>query len=443
MLSSKHGVPGVKPSVLVVDDEPAIRASFAHYLSKAGFEVHPAGSIAEARGRLSTSPCDVVLLDLKLPDGDGLDYIIELREGFPRLAVVVITGTSEVSVAVEAMRRGADHFVTKPVNMADLEVFLFKGLELGTLRRQRRASQRLCRGIAQVAAASPAMREVLDVASLAAENDAPVLIRGETGTGKGVLAQWIHHHSRRRSGCFVDLNCSSMRGDLLASELFGHTRGAFTSALESREGLLEVADGGTLFLDEVGDMDLGVQALFLKVLEEHRFRRIGENQERRSDFRLICATNRDLEARMESGQFRRDLYFRIHVLPVVVPPLRDRPEDMGELYGDLLAAAGAPGRVILPPARRLLESYPWPGNVRELKNVLERAVLLARGAPLDAEHFPGLAEGGGPASLGTPGGVSTEDARRALDRWGGNARKAASALGISRATLYRRLKEKP
>lgn len=430
----------MRPTLLIVDDEKSIQVTFSHYLSRAGFEVHAAGCLAEARSRIASAPCDVVLLDLNLPDGSGLDYIIELRESFPGVAVVVITGEGDVPVAVEAMRRGADHFVTKPVSLPDLEVFLHKGLELGSLRRQSRATRRLSKEREEIVAESPAMRELMGWASLASENDSPVMIRGETGTGKGVLARRIHTRSPRRRGCFVDLNCSSLRGDLLSSELFGHAKGAFTSAVESREGLVEVADGGTLFLDEVGDMDLAVQAQFLKVLEEKRFRRVGENQERHSDFRLICATNRDLESAMEDGAFRRDLYFRINVLPLVMPPLRERPEDMDGLIRALLESMGAPSRTLQPGARKLLGDYAWPGNVRELKNVLERALLLSRGGALSEDHLPGLAEEV-LASAPRRRVSDPELYESALRRAGGDAAKAAAAMGISRATFYRRRKE--
>jgi len=433
----------MKPDVLLVDDDPAICISFRHYLERVGFNILEAGTMAEGREALSGQRLDAILLDLNLPDGNGMDWIIELRETCPHLSIIVITGAGEISLAVEAMRRGADHFLTKPVNMPDLEVFLRKSLELGALRRSTFSYQRLQKKPEMFQARSARMGQAMEMAALAAERGTPVLLTGETGSGKGVLARWICDHGPRRTGAFVDVNCSSLRGELLAAELFGHVRGAFTSAVETREGLLDVADGGTLFLDEVGDMDLGIQAQFLKVLEEKRFRRLGDTRERHSEFHLICATNRDLQEEIRCGRFRKELFFRINVLPVPLPPLRERMEDFDAFTRHLLARLGAPEREITPDAVRLLKAYSWPGNVRELRNVLERALLLARGGPLAPEHFHSL--NGSELWRGTNG---VEDSRAlealrirgALDRHSGNAELAAKEIGISRATLYRKLK---
>ncbi len=435
-----------RPKILLVDDEEAIRFGVSRYLSKKGYEVEGASDLSEAKGKVAAERYDAILLDLTLPDGNGIDWIPELREARADLAIVVITGTGDVPVAVDAMRRGADNLLTKPVNMADLDVYLQKSLELESLRRRDRTRKRLAKKGEPCFGSSAIMEDVVGLATTAGESDSAVMIEGETGTGKGVLARWIHDQSARSSEPFIEVNCSSLRGELLASELFGHTKGAFTSAVEDREGLVEVADGGTLFLDEIGDMDMAVQAQFLKVIEEKQYRRLGEVRIRRSEFRLICATNHDLDKQVEEGTFRKDLYFRIKVFPINLPPLRERAEDIAELVAYLMNDLGRGDVEISDPIMKLLERYSWPGNIREMRNVLERAILLARGNPLGPEHFPGL--GGGVAFVKSPGGdtwdldgLENEHITRALDKFGGDVRKAARALGISRATLYRKLKK--
>jgi DNA-binding NtrC family response regulator len=425
----------------MVDDEPDVRLGFALYLAKAGFAVLEASSLAEARQVIVSNPVEGVLLDLNLPDGNGLDWIAELRGSQPGTAIIVISGKGDIPIAVEAMRRGADHFLSKPVDMGELEVFLQKGLEVGGLRRGREAQRRLAKKTEPHFGESAAMRSLLDLATLAAENDSPVLLQGETGVGKGVLARWIHEHSPREAMPFVELSCAGLHGELIASELFGHARGAFTSAVADRQGLLDIADGGTLFLDEIGELDPGVQSQFLKVLEEKRYRRLGDVRERRSAFRLICASNRDLAADTEKARFRADLHYRINVFPIAIPPLRERPEDITGLVASMLQSLGPPVGVS-PEAMALLREYPWPGNVRELKNALERALLLSRRTTLTAGHFswlravplPDLAEGGG-------AGADRDRIQTALREHGGNVEQAASALGMSRATLYRRLQK--
>lgn len=301
---------------------------------------------------------------------------------------------------------------------------------------------------------SAVMQKLRKIAELAAEHDEAVLFDGETGTGKGVLAKWIHERSRRAKKPMVSLNCSALRGDLLASELFGHVKGAFTSAAQDRKGLIEEADGGTLFLDEIGEMDPAVQAQFLKVLEEKTFRRVGETKTRSSDFRLVCATNRNLAAEADAGRFRRDLFFRINVFPIHIPALRDRLEDFPGLTAALLHSYEAAKHCRLAPETvAFLQEYHWPGNVRELNNVLIRAVLLARQGAVLPQHFPGLDEApaqaeplitvGAPAKLGTAPEFANEEEEiiALLRRFRGNRIKTAAAMGISRATLYRKMRK--
>ncbi|MFZ2493995.1 MAG: sigma-54 dependent transcriptional regulator [Thermoanaerobaculia bacterium] len=430
------------PKLLIVDDEAAFTMPLAAYLMRVGFTTSVADRLTSARAALAGGRFDGILLDLNLPDGNGLDWISEVREESPDIAIVVITGNEELRVAVEAMRRGADHYVTKPVDLPDLELFLRKSLEVGMLRKRKAVTQRLAKPADVFIGSSAAARAVFYLAEVAAESDTSVIITGETGTGKGVLSRLIHQRSARRSMPFVEVNCSTLRGDLLSSELFGHARGAFTSAVESRQGLLDAADGGTLFLDEIGDMDPGVQAQFLKAIEEKRYRRMGEIQTRESDFRLLAATNRNLAMEASAGRFRHDLLYRINVLTIRMPSLREMVEDLPELVRFLLRGLGSRADSIDPAAFQVLQRYEWPGNVRELRNVLERALLLSRGESITTEHLPGLEA---PASRGSdaqPASATAEtDAlREVLLRVGGDKVRAARELGISRATLYRRVK---
>ena len=331
----------MKPNVLILDDEAAVRTSFSFYLTRKGFAVAEVGTLAAARQVVLSQSMDALLLDVNLPDGSGLDLIREVREACPGIAIVVMTGIGDIPMAVAAMREGADHFVTKPVDMKDLEVFLRKSLELGGLRRGSRAVERQARKAAPFFGECAAARSLFEQASLALQHDAPVLLQGETGTGKGVLARWLHEHGARQRMPFVEVSCAGLPRDLLASELFGHARGAFTSAVADKEGLLDVADGGTLFLDEIGELDAPMQSQFLTVLEGKRYRRLGEVRERRSEFRLICATSRVLPDDVAAGRFRPDLYFRINVLPITVPALRDRSADLPALVSHLLGGLGA------------------------------------------------------------------------------------------------------
>ena len=432
----------MKISILMVDDEPAVLFGYGRYFAKTGYETAEALSLADARKAIQTRRFDAVLLDLNLPDGNGLDWIRSLREEYPDIAVIVITGQGDIPTAVEAMRLGADNFLVKPVDMDGLHVFLRKSLELSALRRADRLMQRLKKQDEEPCfGRSPSMAKVRESAVLMMENDSPVLLLGETGTGKGVCARWIHAHSGRKAGPLLELNCSMLQGDLMASELFGHAKGAFTSAHQSKQGLIEVADGGTLFLDEIGDMDLPVQAQLLKVIEEKTYRRVGETHTRQSDFRLICATNRDLSGEVKKGRFRNDLFFRINLFPITLPPLRDRPEDIPQLVEHFLSHAGCAEQQVPPEAMDLLRSYGWPGNIRELRNVVERAMLLARRGKFTLEHFPGL--GGGPGQKKPQGlkDIEKEYLQSLIAASGSDMKKVAEALDVSRATLYRKLKD--
>ena len=330
--------------------------------------------------------------------------------------------------------------------MADLLASLEKSLEIGSLRKQALVQNRLVKQEDPYFGSSHAVSEILEHASVAAANDTVVLILGETGTGKGVLARWIHNHGERKGEAFVELNCSSLKGELLRSELFGHVKGSFTSSIKDREGLIEVADGGTLFLDEIGDMDMEVQTQLLKTIEERSFRRIGENQLRKSDFRLICATNKDLLKETESGRFRNDLYYRICVFPIRMPSLRERKEDIPGLGEQLLKSFDYSHLPLSPEVVHMLTGYAWPGNIRELRNMLERACLLSRGQDLAAAHFPGLGlqaaahvSGGDGASLVSLDEMEKGHILKVLEHCKGDKYKASEVLGLSLLSLYRKL----
>ncbi len=432
----------MKKSILIIDDDKEILRMLDKFLTASGYEVKLAPTLGQSSDLLSARHYDAVLIDQTLPDGKGIDIIAPLRSSSPDTAIVVITGASEIPLAVEAMRRGADNFLTKPVHLSELLVFLQKSLDVSSLRRIARNRDILEKKTDYNFGVSKIMEEVMEFARIAMESDHPVLITGETGVGKGVLARWIHENSARRKGSFVEVNCPGFRGELLRSELYGHAKGAFTSAVQEQAGLLEAADGGTLFLDEIGDMSADIQAQFLKVVEDKTYRRLGEIKTRRSDFRLICATNRDLKADSSSGKFRKDLLFRLQILPIHLRPLRERREDIPVFVRQFLGACGYSYRDVAPEVMDYLVAYDWPGNIRELRYVIERAVLLARGRELDLEHFIGI-ERSHPAGTAGPDDAGSarerEAIQSALAKHGNNVVKAAQALGMSRATLYRRM----
>lgn len=436
--------------ILLIDDEPAVRFGISKYLESEGFLVSEAACLEEAREILQSHEFGAVLLDVRLPDGDGIEFLKEIRSVDTTVPVILITGHGTIAMAVEAMRHGADQFLTKPVDLRELEVFLTKSMQIGSLRKENRALKERPSAIQPYLGKSPAMQQIFPLLEAAYRHKTSVLLQGETGTGKGLIARLIHEKGTEQGGPFVELNCAGLKGEFLESELFGHAKGAFTGAVQAKEGLLERAHKGTLFLDEIGDMDITVQSKFLKVLEDKRFRPLGRLDEKVSDFRLISATHQDLQKFIEDRQFRQDLFFRINTLTIVLPPLRDRMEDLEEVVAHMFRfiSSRRESPTLKPEIFDLLRAYRWPGNLRELHNVLERAWILADGGELEREHFAGLlpaASGHLPPSP-DPGLMDLNQAERRhiiqiLGKTDGNVPKAAKILGVSRATLYRKISQ--
>ncbi|AFE08131.1 sigma-54 dependent DNA-binding response regulator [Corallococcus coralloides DSM 2259] len=435
--------------ILLVDDEPGVRLGMKGYLTQHGFDVDEATSVAEAQEGFRTHRPDVAVIDYRLPDGTALELLPRLKELDAAVPLVVLTGHGSIELAVQAVKEGAEQFLTKPLELAVLKVVLER------LVAQRRERQRLLADRSRAVRTqvdpflgnSPAIRALRDQAERVRDSDSPVLVTGETGSGKSVLARWLHEGGPRKEAPFVDLNCAALSKDLLDSELFGHEKGAFTSAVAAKQGLLEVADRGTLFLDEIGDMDVAVQPKLLKVLEEQRFRRLGDVKDRRVDVRLVAATHQDLQGAAREKRFRSDLYFRISTLLLHVPPLRERAEDVPVLASHFLAEMGAHrgrGQVELEPdAERALMAYRWPGNIRELRNVLERAVLLSGTSRLSrgALRFESLLPAEEPLGEDlTLEELEHRHIERVLAREGGHVERAATKLGISRSSLYAKIK---
>lgn len=438
----------MKPQILLIEDCAVTRFGVVRYFSKDGYQISEAGSLAEASRMMAERRFDLIIIDVNLPDGNGLDLISAEREAQNLVPIIVITGAGDIPLAVEAMQRGADNFLMKPIDMPALSISLAKSLELGTLKRQSVARKRMEKQQGIFFGTTPAMQEVQQIARMAVDVGHPVLITGETGTGKGMLAKWIHQQGSRAQYEFVELNCSSLRGEMLSRELFGAQRGAYTSADQDRRGLVDIADRGSLFLDEIGDMSSEVQAQFLKLLEDKTYRRLGDVKLQKSDFRLICATHRDLNTLSAEGVFRQDLFYRINLIHMHLPPLRERRGDLMAIITYLLTQLGSTEQVLTDEVRDLLLSYDWPGNIREMRNVLERALLLTPPGGMLRQSLFSCINGGQrshqiplPVEPQTVQQVETAHIQAVLARHGGNVDKAAKALNLSRATLYRRLKQ--
>ncbi len=446
-------------TILIVDDEEFLRSQLERILGEEGHGVQAVDTGRAALDWTAGHSADLVLLDLNLPDLHGIEVLRELKARDPELLVIVVTGYGSVESAVESLKLGAYDYIKKPFKADAIKLIVRLALETRRLRRRVRVLQEREIGPGQaVVAESPAMAEVLRQArDVAGHPDTTVLVTGESGVGKEVVARWIHQLSRRREGPFLEINCASIPGSILESELFGHEAGAFTDARAAKEGLLEAADGGTLLLDEVGDMDLGLQAKVLRFLETRRIRRLGGLREVPVDVRVVAATNRDLRAALRERQFREDLYYRLNVFPLHIPPLRERPQDVMPLARMFLDGFSAkfhrPPCEISPSARDRLLAYPWPGNVRELRNLMERLAITCRKPVLDAGDLPPEVRGvegrpPGPRWTLPAGGCRLEELERdltrslisqALERTGGNVSRAARLLGLARGTLRHRM----
>ncbi len=443
-----------KPSILIVDDEKNTRDGLARALRR-NYEVLLAENGEQALNRLSEQPVDVVLSDIRMPGMDGMTLMQRMLARNPQPVCILITAYGSIDTAVEAMKKGAYDFLTKPVNLDRLELLLQRALRSRDIEVENRSLREQLDqkyGLESIIGEAPAMQSVFDTIRQVAPSRATVLIEGESGTGKELVAQAIHRLSPRSRASFVPIHCAALSHNLLESELFGHEKGAFTGAAEMRKGRFELADGGSLFLDEIGEIDASVQVKILRVLEERRFERVGGQTTIDTDVRLIAATNRNLKAMVDAGDFREDLFYRLNVVSIRMPPLRERRSDVPVLLSHFMAlyqkenARELEG--ITPDALEALCAYNWPGNVRELRNAVERMVVLSRGSKITLRDVPSAIrdqESGNPAPK--PGGeFSLDEAERglilkALEAHHGNRTRAAEQLGISRRTLHRKINE--
>jgi DNA-binding NtrC family response regulator len=436
--------------ILLIDDDPSIRFGVSDFLESHGFELDQAATCTEGERLYRAARPDAVILDYSLPDGTALELLPRLRGVDASVPILILTGHGSIELAVQAIKLGAEQFLTKPIELAALLSVLERLLD-NQRTRQREVARRSAEAREEIdpfIGTSAAIRRLAEDAHRVAEVDTPVLLQGETGSGKGVLAKWIHRHGPRVEEEFVNLNCAGLSREFLETELFGHEKGAFTGAVARKIGLLEVAHRGTVFLDEIGDVDPAVQPKLLKVLEEKRFRRLGDVRDRTVDIRLVAATHQDLAKLVQEQRFRSDLYFRISTFPLRVPPLRERREDIRPLAELLLRRLahdlGRPDSTLGAAALRELEGYAWPGNVRELRNVLERAVLLASGPALAASDLRfepiALAPAGDESDL-TLAEVERRHIERVLRLERGRVTRAAERLGVPRSTLYEKLRQ--
>jgi DNA-binding NtrC family response regulator len=441
-------------SLLIVDDEESFRTIVGKELARVGYAVTSAGTLAEAREALARGSFHLVLLDVRLPDGNGLELLADIKGSLPSTQVVILTAFGTVQEAIEAMKRGAHDFLTKPCKLAELEAVLERALEVAHLERGNLALRRDVERMQPsdgFVGSTPGVIELHELVSRVAATDSTVLIRGESGVGKELVARAVHARSLRSKQPFVVVDCASLHENLLQSELFGHEKGAYTGAVRLKHGLFEVADRGTIFLDEIGEVTPPLQVKLLRVLETGVFRRVGGTADVKVDVRVIAATNRPLETMLKDGTFREDLYYRLNVFSISIPPLRERQRDIPLLAEHFIRNSAVTQKravQISPEAMEVMLRYPWPGNARELENVIERALILCDAGVVRPEHLPmGMrlspqaAADGAFGSRPTLAEAEQRYIRQVLEECSGHRHKAARILGISERNLYRKLKE--
>jgi two-component system nitrogen regulation response regulator NtrX len=440
--------------ILVVDDEGGVRSSLQGILEDEGYRVDTVESAEAALARMSTGRFDLVLLDIWLPNMDGMEALARIRERDPDAAVIMISGHGTIENAVKAIQLGANNFVEKPLSLDKTVIAVSNALRQRRLEQDNRYLRERVESRPVLIGESPAMCELRKLIEIAAPTNGRVLIFGENGTGKELVARSVHAQSLRKNGNFVEVNCAAIPEELIESELFGHVRGSFTGAVTNKKGKFEIADGGTLFLDEVGDMSLKTQAKVLRVLQEQKVESVGSTVSVSIDCRVIAATNKNLEREIQTGGFREDLYFRLNVIPFHMPPLRDRRDDIPLLVDHFIehfsAEYGKRPKKASPSAMEQLMAYQWPGNVRELKNVIERLVIMVTSDEIAAKDLPApMRRGREEAIEGLGDFPSLASAREAYEKQfilkklvdnGGNVSKTAEALQIERSHLYRKMK---
>ena len=454
------------PRILIVDDEASLRSALFRAFDRKGFQVLTASSVKEAETiSQSDTPIAVALVDLRLPDGDGLGLMEKLKQTHRGCQVIIFTGFGSIETAVQATQRGAFHFVTKPFNLEEILSLVEKALtqkELETQNRQLKSALHNKYRFDSIVGKSPEINQVLDLVGRVSESDSTVLITGESGTGKELIAKAIHYNSDRSMKPFVPINCGAIPGDLLESELFGHMKGAFTGAVANRTGRFEAAEGGTIFLDEIGDMDISLQVKLLRVLQERKYEPVGSTKSISTNIRVIAATNIDLERAVADGRFREDLYYRLNVIPIAIPALRQRVTDIPVLLSHFIQKySSGPNKGLQGISEQALETlshYKWPGNIRELENLIERLSILKGSGSIEVEDLPpkyrGQSSGAGVGSKSTAlpeSGLDFNSAvdayeneliLQALEKTGWNRNQAAILLKLNRTTLVEKIKKK-